>query len=209
VTTATLINTTVTQNTASDAESSAGGGIIAEDSMALDFSDVIDNTAPDGANISDVPPQFSAVKTTVRIFASVITQPHGTGQNCTNIDTLTSAGYNFADDTSCGLSQPTDNEGPGRDPHLGTLSDNGGHVPTLLPTATSPLLDAIPNAVCQNAGDLATDVDARDLPRPDELSGRCDIGAVEIQHAPPPQPAEPPSPTDAPVAVPIIPRFTG
>ncbi|HEY6556916.1 MAG TPA: choice-of-anchor Q domain-containing protein [Polyangiaceae bacterium] len=55
---------------------------------------------------------------------------------------------------------------------LQPLANNGGAVPTRLPPAGSPLIDAIPTASC------SLTIDARGFPRP---SGNgCDIGAVEL-----------------------------
>jgi hypothetical protein len=59
----------------------------------------------------------------------------------------------------------------GQDPQLGSLGDNGGPTPTMLPAASSPALDAGSNP-------LSLTVDQRLKPR--ERSG-VDIGAVEVQ----------------------------
>ncbi|KAM9861831.1 hypothetical protein ACI1US_02291 [Leucobacter sp. BZR 635] len=57
---------------------------------------------------------------------------------------------------------------------LGPLADNGGPTATMLPTDSSPLVDAV-----TEAGPLSTD--QRGLPRP--ANGNADIGAVEVQEA--------------------------
>jgi predicted outer membrane repeat protein len=123
------------------------------------------------------------------VFASVITSPNG-GPNCAGsggaaMTGVTSLGYNFADDTSCGLGASTDKQGAGNNPALGALADNGGPTQTLLPQTGSPLIDAIANSACQTAP-VATGIttDQRLLARPSPPGGACDIGAVEIQVSP-------------------------
>jgi len=59
------------------------------------------------------------------------------------------------------------------DPLLGPLQDNGGSTQTQALLSGSPALDA---GVC---GDIT---DQRDQPRPDPVTGKCDIGAYEYQH---------------------------
>jgi predicted outer membrane repeat protein len=142
--------------------------------------------------------------TKLTVFASVITGPHG-GPNCAGsggapMSGITSNGFNFADDTSCGLTASTDKQASGNDPGLGPLANNGGPTQTLLPQTGSPLIDAIVNSACQTAP-VATGIttDQRSLVRPQVPGGLCDIGAVEIQATPAPPPA--------PVV--ITPKFTG
>jgi len=60
----------------------------------------------------------------------------------------------------------------GQDPLLGPLAVNGGPTQTMLPTPSSPLLDA-------GGPSLAGD-DQRGLPR--NANGRRDMGAVERQY---------------------------
>jgi hypothetical protein len=82
----------------------------------------------------------------------------------------TSNGNNWADDTSCALTDPTDDQA-GTDPLLAPLADNGGPTPTRMPDAASPLVDAIVPGSC------ALFVDQRNATRPGDAN--CDIGAVE------------------------------
>jgi hypothetical protein len=97
-----------------------------------------------------------------------------------------SSGYNFSDDDSCGFTA------------------TGGPTMTLLPAATSPLVDAIPVANCHDDGAATLDTDQRGVTRP-QGSG-CDIGAVELEAVVPVTPVEPPA---APTPVTVAPRFTG
>ena len=57
----------------------------------------------------------------------------------------------------------------------------------MLPQTGSPLIDAILNANCgdgNTAAGLPVVIDQRGLVRPEQTSGKCDIGAVEIQLPP-------------------------
>ncbi|MDQ1430627.1 MAG: hypothetical protein QOF40_1229, partial [Actinomycetota bacterium] len=138
-------------------------------------------------------PRFEAATPTATAAAVV--------ENCW-VDTTTSEGYNFSDDDSCGLTDPTDDVATGNDPSLGALADNGGPTQTMLPLVGSPLLDAIPPASC------LVDVDQRGVTRPQGTG--CDIGAVEVEViAPTPTPTPSPGPSQLPDAVLIRPRFTG
>ena len=85
-------------------------------------------------------------------------------------DLPSSSGRNIETATSCGFTQPDDQQNT--DPLLGPMADNGGAVPTALPASGSPAIDT-------GACDLA--LDARLSPRPSGAS--CDSGAVEVQSA--------------------------
>lgn len=91
-----------------------------------------------------------------------------------------STGYNFADDTSCGLTSIGDTQGEGLDPMLGTLANHGGESLTRLPLAASPLVGAIPNALCDAGTTPGVTVDQRGYSRPNAIGGPCDIGAVQL-----------------------------
>jgi hypothetical protein len=66
----------------------------------------------------------------------------------------------------------------------------------MVPNPSSPLIEAILSAACQNDGAAGITTDQRGLPRPDPASPNCDIGAVEVQPA-------------APVAPTLTVTFTG
>jgi hypothetical protein len=124
-------------------------------------------------------------------FATVVS---GGTPNCffdVRVPAPTSQGYNFSDDSSCGLLAGTDKQSAGS-PGLGALAGNGGPGPTQLPGTGSPLIDAIPNASCQADGAAGVTTDERGVTRPQ--FGGCDIGAVEVS---------------VPVPVVIPPAFTG
>ncbi len=173
-----LVHVTMTNNTSlgelePDALSSRGLGALAEDDDAA-------NIVTDSLTSAD----------------SVVAQPLG-AVNCAAGEpqmaaaavSSTDGGYNFSDDTSCGFVAPTSSQTTPNDPVLGALANNGGPTQTLLPLAGSPLLDAIPTAVC------GANVDQRGVTRPQGTG--CDIGAVEVEAL-----------TPAPAAL-VTPRFTG
>ncbi|PYK68603.1 MAG: hypothetical protein DME45_06610, partial [Verrucomicrobia bacterium] len=62
------------------------------------------------------------------------------GGNCSG--TITSNGFNLSDDTTCGLTNTGDHQGPTFNPLLGPLQNNGGLTQTQLPQAGSPAIDA-------------------------------------------------------------------
>jgi hypothetical protein len=180
-----LVNSTVTDNSSGDM---FGGGIIAGD-VRLVYSDVVGNTSSQGANL--------AWEGTLASFGSVIAQPLGGGANCFVVGTTTSAGYNFSDDASCGLTATGDRQNAG-DPMLGgvatgpqpgSLCIDGGCTYGLPPLPGSPLIDPIPVAQCQADGAAGVTRDVFGDPRP--IGPGCDIGAAA-----------------APVPVPNPPRFT-
>ena len=130
----------------------------------------------------------------------MVAESNGTG-NCLPV-TATSHGYNFSDDDLCGFKEPTDRQDAG-DPQLGPFGPNGGSTPTRVPQPESPLIDSIPPASCQIDGAAGISIDQRGVTRPQGPG--CDIGAVEVEVAPP-VPPTPPVPQPAVVATP---RFTG
>jgi len=104
------------------------------------------------------------------ISNSIIAGPRG-GSNCLSTgSTITDAGTNWFDDTSC---NGTDSGAP----DLGPLQDNGGPTLTHRPSPTSPVIDAGNDATCQA-------FDQRGIMRPsdgdDQPGSTCDIGAIEV-----------------------------
>lgn len=188
------------------------------------YSDIVDNaapTAPTGLAIPDIPalpdgapeglalavPDASAfdvgpaqvpaqlvLEGEIGLFGTVVALPVGV-QNCDIVlGASTSNGYNFSDDDSCDFTDATDQEDAG-DPLLGPLAGNGGPTPTRLPLTRSPLINAIPLDACQDDGAAGIATDQRGLPRPAETG--CEIGSVELQPPPVPEP------------VVLVPTFTG
>lgn len=182
----TLVNSTVTGWHAE--------GVHAEE-VNLVYSTIVENGQNKGANID---------AGALRTFASVVSSP---ADDCHVLST-TSAGYNFSNDTTCGLTGTGDVQSGGN-PGLGPLADNGGNSRTFLPQSGSPLIDAVPLASCHSDGASAVTTDQRLLPRP--AGAGCEVGSVELQPPPPP-----PVPTttattagQAPVGAVVTPRFTG
>jgi hypothetical protein len=68
-------------------------------------------------------------------------------------------------------------------PQLATLGFNGGSTLTVLPTAGSPAINAIPSSNCTGIA-----LDQRGYTRP---ANQCDIGALEVGAAPPVPPVDP------------------
>lgn len=203
-----VTSSTVTANTARS-NGVGGGGIAADNSAVLVYATVVDNEASNVANVAGG----------LVSFGSVIALPQGGGDNCTAAAGAVTQGWNFSDDLSCEFTDTAqgDRQGPGLDPLLGPLADNGGPTATRLPQADSPLLNWIPTASCQAGGAAGITEDQRGLTRPS--GSGCDIGAVEVQVSPPPPPPPPddpdgdgpdPGPT-APPARPVSTRaaFTG
>jgi hypothetical protein len=139
---------------------------IAAPAVGLVYATVVENGDEETAGIAaEVLTSFGSVVTSTAI------------DDC-DVATTTSHGHNFSNDTTCGLTDPTDTES-GPDPVLGALGANGGRGRTMVPGTGSDLLDAIPSADCQDDGAAGITTDERGLPRP--AGPGCDIGAVEVQ----------------------------
>jgi hypothetical protein len=175
----TVTNSTVVDN---EAGSIGGGGIFSDSSVTLAYATVAGNRVS-GSAANVVSPRLSA-------FGSVVALPIGGSGNCQA--RTTSNGFNFSDDSTCGLAASTDRQGVG-DPLLGPLADNGGPTLTRAPLALSPLVDAIAPESCQADGAAGVTTDQRGVLRPQGVD--CDIGAVDVAGVP------------TPVITP--PRFTG
>jgi len=194
----TAVNSTISDNTNPGASSQGGGiddgpgghvGVRAASGKhpgrssaqagtgtSLVYATVVGNTAQTGSNV-DSSSAFHA-------FGSVVALGSG-GANCTFGSTATSSGWNFSNDTSCLFTNTMNGDRQSGDPGLGAVANNGGPAFTQLPQPGSVLLDAIPAASCQADGAAGITTDERGLPRPDSLSPNCDIGAAEVQPAPP------------------------
>jgi hypothetical protein len=199
-----VVNSTITGNRATGETASGGGidlagprGALPADpySVTLVFSTVAANEAVSGANIG-----ASAATGPVTSFATTISAPLGGGTNCDGF-ALDDTGSTAVTDTSCGTAASAD-------PQLGALGINGGPTRTMLPAATSPLLDQVPSDACL----ARVTADQRGVTRPQGTA--CEIGAVEREVPPPPtpEPTPGPTPTEGPTAAPAVvadPRFTG
>jgi hypothetical protein len=105
-----------------------------------------------------------------------------TGSNC-DADSSTSfesAGHNLTNDkngTACSFTAATDLVN--KNPLLGPLAGNGGPTQTLLPRATSPADDVIPNPTTLRGATVCPGTDQRGVARPGRGETRCTIGAAE------------------------------
>ena len=217
----TLTNSTVSGNSATD----DGGGIFSPAGTTnLINSTVADNTAADsGGGI------YHEAILTVNLTNSIVALNDPT--DCGGNGTFNSNGFNLDSDNTCDLTELTD--WPGRTANLGPLQDNGGPTETYALLAGSPAINAGNNTACGQAAPTGSaPFDQRGSGFDRISDGICDIGAFEVQVAPPeeepttvpefvPDPLTPvatrtPVPTPTPVATvpvtaqaPITPPATG
>jgi hypothetical protein len=190
-----ILQSTITGNTSA----APGGGIIVVGGIELRYATIVANSAPIASNL------FYNQDRQIVLFGSVIATP-GDGPNCFLVNVPITS-YNFSDDGSCQLADPTDSASGG-DPRLGSLQNNGGVTPTLLPAIDSPLIDRIP---ADELAEVCGGEDQRGVLRP--VGAGCDIGSVErgaeSPLSEPPSTASemsPPSPTVNPAT---RPQFAG
>ena len=112
-------------------------------------------------------PAFSTLNLTNTIVASNLS-----GGDCSS--GVTSLGFNFDSDGSCGFVAIGDISGV--DPLLGSLQDNGGPTETHALLPGSPAIDQAPVADC------TLTADQRGVARPQGVA--CDIGAFEVVQVP-------------------------
>lgn len=159
---------TVVNSTVADNDGSFGGGLFNGGTATLTHVTLTGNRASlNDGGISPLPVATTAVS------GSII------GGNSTTLGDrpncglgITNGGNNLSFGGGCG---PIGDD----DPLLGSLDDNGGSTPTMLPAPGSPALDAI----SLSGGACATSVtsDQRGVARPQ--GDGCDIGAVEVADA--------------------------
>lgn len=179
--TVTLTNSTVTDNLAH-----YGGGLYntvikSASTATIMSSTVADNTANDDGGGLDNDAG------TVVIGGSIVAENQArNGEDCNNLGTLTSLGYNLESMRECFSDPVTKHPLTTTDlltslAKLGALAKNGGPTPTQALLVGSAAINAIPvgatftnNAVaCASTGTT----DQRGVSRPQE--GKCDIGAYE------------------------------
>ena len=154
---ATLLNSTVAQNTASTLASGISYGL--PGGLALINSTVAQNKPAPG-----IRPHGTGDSSFVLLRNSIIANNGLPLTNCYNVVHLGYAGANLSDDYSC-LHNEYFVHG---DPKLGAVADNGGPTPTMAIAPQSPALDA--SLICN------VTVDQRYAPR----DAKCDIGAFEF-----------------------------
>lgn len=161
------------------------------------FSTFVGNSASSGAHVALDDGSLTSQ-------GSVYADAAGSGAACVLSAGLSYTEYNFDDSGSCSdAGDGSTDFGLGMDPQLGALADNGGPTLTMMPSRTSPVLDAVPADRCTGSEgpiepfvaetpsindepfpqpDVPGPVDQRGLPRileVDAHGGGCDAGAVE------------------------------
>jgi CSLREA domain-containing protein len=187
----TIVNSTISGNQTTVGN---GGGIYVENNAtSLASTTVFDNSAAGSGN--NVFRQGGTLTLKSSIVAAIGSPA---GANCASASATavtTSAGFNFEDTDTCGLTQSSDlvDQGaPGLDSLLG---NNGGPTQTHALQANSPAID---QGKCDG---LDTDQRGSGFPRivdlpPGNADDGCDIGAYE--HNPPPTPTPTATPTSTP-----------
>jgi hypothetical protein len=185
----TLLDSTVTDNNADE-----GAGIANEGTMTVMDSTISGNSVgPAVDNLSALTIIASTIAdnsaggiestSTIAIahLAATIVSDN-TGSNC-DADSSTSfesAGHNLTNDangSACSFTAATDLVK--KNPLLGPLAGNGGPTQTLLPRATSPAADVIPNPTTLRGVAVCPGTDQRGVARPGRGETRCTIGAAE------------------------------
>jgi hypothetical protein len=186
VTSLTVVNTTISGNTAGTPDDNGfGGGIFTAGSTSLQnvtLSRNVDFGGSPGADLIDsggLSAEFSsgvaardsiiAGNTSYLDDGSAPGTPANPGitNNCTEDIVMSDAGHNLEDETDCKFTSSSSLQG--RNPRLGVLADNGGQTDTMRLLAGSPAI---------NRGAGCEPTDQRGLKR--ALGGRCDIGAYEL-----------------------------
>ena len=188
--TLTVTNSTFSGNSAGSGAGIAvgGGGIlnIEESTLVLTNSTFAANSAGTGAgDISNV--SVSGIPAPANVKGSILASK-ASGGNC--FGSITDAGYNISNDTSCGFAKTgSAHNGDGVNPLLSPfgLASNGGPTQTIALESSSPAIDAIPFASCTDQATPTPNqltADQRGFSRPDSLddgpTGPCDIGAYEF-----------------------------
>ena len=172
----TLTNSTVSGNSSD----SIGGGIYntGDSTLTVINSNVSGNTADgSGGGVYNGSGTTELVNTIIAMNSAA-----GTGPDCSG--SHTSLGYNLIGDTTdCQFIATTgDLVGDGAnpiDPLLGPLQDNGGPTFTHALITSSPAIDAIPVADCNDTLGEAVTTDQRGVLRPQ--GSACDIGSYELE----------------------------
>ena len=166
---ATLINSTLSNNGAISTATPAGGGIYNLGNLSLVNSTLNQNRSEhwnsDGEAVSNSAGALynggsTELKNTIVANSDALT-------DCENAGTLTSKGNNLSGDASCGFNQASDLSNT--DPLLGPLADNGGLTQTHALLAGSPAIDT--------GSDTGLETDQRGVARPQGAA--FDIGAFE------------------------------
>jgi|GEM_PF-1333400 len=169
-------------------DGSSGELSLYSSTVAHNRSDAEGNGTGSGGGLRFNGGKTSTIRNTVFAYNVDPTNPGAAifGPDCSKNNTTTLAiAYTLATDThgSCNFAAATNlrDADPGFD---GGLGDHGGPTPTLLPLATSALVDAGDEAGCRDFATGERAFDQRGAGHPRAVDGgsgaaRCDIGAVE------------------------------
>jgi hypothetical protein len=169
--TMTITDSTIANNSGAPGSGGVGAGITNHATLTVIASTVSGNA---GGGIYSTQ--------TVTLGATIVAGNTG-GPNCSGLDAASfdSAGYNLTSDKTgkaCAFTAATDRVN--KNPLLGHLAKNGGPTKTLLPAATSPADDVIPETTTLRGVPVCPGTDQRGVTRPAAGETRCTIGAVEI-----------------------------
>jgi CSLREA domain-containing protein len=167
----TIANSTIANNSSA---SDRGGGIYNSGNLAL-FNVTISGNSVSGAAGTGGIYDDNAGGYGLTTFANTIVAENtdGNDADCGGTGGFTSNGNNLAGDATCNLIASGDQ--PSTDPDLGALGTNGGPTETMLPSSTSPALDAASDSTCRARP--VSKRDQRGIKRPQ--GSHCDIGSVE------------------------------
>lgn len=183
---ATLLNSAVVQN-----DGATGAGIYNEDTLTASNSTLSRNEGANGAGIYNQSGTVTLNNVTIHLTIGTSIFSNGGTVNvgnsiissvagniaCGGSGTLTSNGYNLANDQSCTfLTAAGDLQG--LDPNLNGINLPADSAAYHSPKLTSPAIDAGSPATPGSSSEACLATDQRGLERPQ--SKRCDIGAVEI-----------------------------
>ncbi len=191
----------VEDSTVADNEAGLGGGILDEGQADEEFANeglIVDSTIADNDAEREVDGGTAgggllASYSEIELAGSIVALNAGRSEDeeralsdCVtagsgSIGPLEIPSYNLEGGTECGFDQA--GELQDTDPEFSSAEpqDNGGETNTLAPEPTSPAVNAIPTSFPFCAG-----ADQRGVERPQGAG--CDIGAVELQQAPPKEP---------------------
>ena len=170
----------ITGSTVSGNTAAIGGGMSILGDAAITDSTVVGNNVLPGGSSPFAVGGIESFNGTMTIGASIVADNTGaTAASCLGIagGSFTDAGYNVADDSSCGFTDPTStNSSTTLDASLGSLTSNGGPTQTILPANSSPVVHLIPTGTTISGVQVCSRTDQRGV----ASIGTCTIGAVEV-----------------------------
>jgi hypothetical protein len=183
-----IINSTVSGNSAAGIEDVSGGGILNGGWMFLVNSTISGNRASFGDAIAIESTSASRRDPYVGIARTLIDGECSREADSESNVTWASSGYNIeSPDNTCGFDQSTDQSTnqvnvSADNLKLGELADNGGPTETHALGEGSVAIDVIPEAECVDPEGAALRTDQRGVERPQ--GSACDVGAVEMEVTP-------------------------